>query len=303
VLNIAHRGARNVAPENTLEAIKKAAQLGADAVELDVQLSADGSVIVIHDDDLVRCTDARERFPDREPWRISDFTNPDIRMLDAGSWFAAELSSPQLERQPWLRSLTDGERDAYVQPKDIAHYASGGVRVPLLGECLQACSELALAVHIELKTVPRFYPGLAENVVGQIRDACMQERALISSFDHQQLARVAKLAPEIKTAVLSSDRMYRPAEYLARLRASAYNPACCGEYDTIGFGAVTGQLDRETIAEVRAAGYDVYVWTENDPGRMLRLIEAGVSGIYTDYPNRLRALLDSGMKRDGRELG
>lgn len=298
MLNIAHRGARNVAPENTLEAIKKAAQLGADAVELDVQLSADGSVIVIHDDDLLRCTDARERFPDRKPWRVSDFTIAEIRTLDAGSWFAAELHNPAAERQPWLRSLTEGERNTLIQLKDIAHYASGAVSVPLLGECLQACSDLALAVHIELKAIPRFYPGLAEKVVSEIREARMQGRALISSFDHQQLARVAKIAPEIKTAVLSSDRMYRPAEYLARLRASAYNPACCGDYDTVGFGAVTGQLDRETISELRAAGYDVYVWTENDPGRMLQLIEAGVSGIYTDYPNRLRALLDSGMKRD-----
>jgi glycerophosphoryl diester phosphodiesterase len=209
-----------VAPENTLEAVQKAAHLGADAVEIDVQLSADGAVVVIHDDDLVRCTDARQRFPDRMPWRVSDFTAADIRRLDAGGWFAVELLSPQLERQPWLRSLTDGERNTFIQPKDIAHYTSGAVKVPLLDECLQACSDLALAVHIELKAVPRFYPRLAEKVVGQVRESGMQGRVVISSFDHQQLARIAKLAPEVKTAVLSSDRMYRPAEYLARLGAS-----------------------------------------------------------------------------------
>lgn len=296
VLNIAHRGARSAAPENTLEAIRKAAELGADAVEIDVQLSADGAVIVIHDDDLVRCTDARERFPDRKPWRVSDFTAADIRTLDAGSWFAAELLSSPLDRQTWLQSLTDGERNTLVRPKDIAHYASGAVKVPLLSDCLHACGHLA--AHIELKVIPRLYPGLADKVVSHVREARMQGRVVISSFDHRQLARVAELAPELKTAVLTSDRLNRPAEYLARLRASAYNPCCSGEYDTVGFGAVTGQLDRETIAEVRAAGYDVYVWTENDPARMSRLIEAGVSGIYTDYPNRLRALLDGGTRRD-----
>jgi Glycerophosphoryl diester phosphodiesterase len=120
----------------------------------------------------------------------------------------------------------------------------------------------------------------------------MQDAVVLSSFDHAQLSRIGTLAPGVRTAVLSSDRLYRPAEYLARLGASAYNPGCYGDYDTVGFGAVTGQLDHETIAEVRAAGYDVYVWTENDPERMRRLIEAGVSGIFTDYPNRLRALLD-----------
>lgn len=293
MLNIAHRGARSLAPENTLEAIKKAAQVGADAVELDVQLAADGGVVVMHDDDLVRCTDARTRFPDRAPWRVSDFTAADIRTLDAGGWFAAEVLSPEPQRQSWLRSLTDGERSTYVTPGDIAHYASGAVKVPLLDECLQACKRLGLVLHIELKVIPRFYPRLAGKVVEHVRESGMRGSVVVSSFDHLQLARIAKLAPELRTAVLTADRLYRPAEYLARLGASAYNPGCHGDSDTVGFGAVTGQLDRETISEVRAAGCDVYVWTENDPGRMARLIDAGVSGIYTDYPHRLRALLDA----------
>lgn len=292
MLNIAHRGARNVAPENTIEAIEKAAQLGADAVEIDVQLTADGCVVVIHDDDFVRCTDARRRFPDCMPWRVSDFEAADIRLLDAGGWFADELAKPAPERQSWLRSLTDDERNAFIRPDDLAHYASGTVRVPLLSECLQSCKRLGLALHIELKVIPRFYPGLAEKVVEHVRESGMQDAVVVSSFDHWQLSRIAKLAPGARTAVLSSDRLHHPAEYLARLGASAYNPGCCGDYDTVGFGAITGQLDHETISEVRAAGYDVYVWTENDPERMGRLIDAGVSGIFTDYPNRLRALLD-----------
>ena len=292
VLNIAHRGARNVAPENTLEAMEKAAQLGADAVEIDVQLTADGCVVVVHDDDLMRCTDAPRRFPHRMPWRVSDFDAADIRLLDAGGWFVDELDKPPPERQSWLRSLTDDERNAFIRPEDLAHYASGSVKVPLLSECLQSCKRLGLAVHIELKAIPRFYPGLAEKVIERLRESDMQDAVTVSSFDHRQVARVSKLAPGVRTAVLSSDRLYHPAEYLARLGASAYNPGCHGDCDTVGFGAVTGQLDHETISEVRAAGYDVYVWTENDPERMGRLIDAGVSGIFTDYPNRLRALLD-----------
>lgn len=293
MLNIAHRGARSVAPENTIAAMEKAAQLGADAVEIDVQLSADGAVVVFHDDDLLRCTDARERFPDRGPWRVSDFKTSDLCALDAGSWFAAEVLAAPERRQPWLRLLTDGERDSWVRPSDLARYASGEVRVPLLVECLEACRRAGLSVHIELKAIPRFYPRLAEKVVDAVRQSGMQGAVLYSSFDHVQLARIAQLWPGAPTGVLTGDRLHRPSEYLARLSASAYCPGCHGAHDTLGLGAVTGQIDRETIAEVRAIGCDVYVWTENDPARMARLIEAGVTGIYTDYPHRLRSLLDA----------
>src|SRR5438477_10719480 len=65
VLNIAHRGARAFAPENTLEAFEKAARLGCPMFECDVHLSADGELIVVHDDDLVRCSNVREAFPGR----------------------------------------------------------------------------------------------------------------------------------------------------------------------------------------------------------------------------------------------
>lgn len=293
MLNIAHRGARGVAPENTVAAIEKAAQLGADAVEIDVQLSADGEVVVMHDDDLVRCTDVRERFPDRTSWRVCDLRGAEIRCLDAGSWFVAELSKPVSQRASWLQTLSDAERDTLIRPEDMTHYASGSVQVPSLGECLDACRRLQLGLHIELKLIPRFYPHLAEKVVGEVVQSGMHDAVLISSFDHATLAKVRTISPLVRTAVLTTERLGSPAAYLARLGASAYNPGCYGDYDTVGFGALTGELDRGTITEVTSSGCDVYVWTENDPERMERLMQAGVSGIYTDYPHRLRALLDA----------
>src|SRR5438128_3008481 len=81
VLNIAHRGARAFAPENTLEAIAAAASFGCHMVELDVHLSRDGEPIVVHDDDLVRCSNVREVFPGRGPWFVSDFTTQEIAKL------------------------------------------------------------------------------------------------------------------------------------------------------------------------------------------------------------------------------
>src|SRR5438067_949656 len=89
VLNIAHRGARAFAPENTLQAIAAAAHCSCHMVELDVRLSRDGELIVIHDNDLVRCSNVREVFPDRAPWFVSDFTAEEIAQLDGGSWYVA----------------------------------------------------------------------------------------------------------------------------------------------------------------------------------------------------------------------
>jgi glycerophosphoryl diester phosphodiesterase len=288
---IAHRGARAFAPENTIEALIKAAELGADAVEIDVQHSANRELVVVHDDDLVRCSNVRQRFPERAGWEVCSFSLEEIGSLDAGSWFVEQLRAPGPERQPFLRSLTDDEIRQYVSDADLARYASGEVRVPTLAECVSTCGRLGLALNIELKTIPRFYPFLAEMVVDEVHRSGAGERVVISSFDHQQLGYVRRASRTIRTAVLTSDRIYRPAEYLARLEAHAYHPGCNSSHDTIGFSSIRQELDRHTIDELRTAGYDVNVWTENDPARMAALVNLGVTGIFTDYPNRLAALL------------
>ena len=84
---IAHGGARSVAPENTLAAARKAHALGADLWETDAAISADGQVVLMHDDAMMRTTDVAEKFPDRVPAPFSTYTLAEIRTLDAGSWF------------------------------------------------------------------------------------------------------------------------------------------------------------------------------------------------------------------------
>lgn len=76
VLVIAHRGARAYAPENTLPAFRKAAELGAAMVELDVQLTADGLPVVLHDDTLERCSNVTAAFPGRTDYRVQSFQLP-----------------------------------------------------------------------------------------------------------------------------------------------------------------------------------------------------------------------------------
>ena len=273
-LNIAHRGGRAFAPENTIEAIEKAALLGADMVEIDVHLSRDGLLVVIHDDDLARCSDATIRFPSRPPWCVRDFSLAEIQSLDAGSWYVAELAKPPAARQPFLRSLTDAERLEFIGEHELSAYASGRVRHPGLLDCLVRARDLSMMVNVEIKNLPRRYPGIVEKTVAAIAAARVEHLTLVSSFDHEAVAALRRLNGAIATAVLTQDLLYQPEAYLARLDADALHPECLP--------------DDDAIAAIRSSGRGVNVWTENDPRRMRELIDAGVTGIMTDYPNRLR---------------
>jgi glycerophosphoryl diester phosphodiesterase len=217
ILNIAHRGARAFAPENTIEAIDKAAQLGADMVEIDIHLSRDGHLVVRHDLD-------------------DDLTLAEIQEMDP--------------------------------------------HVPTLVDLLTRAQNLSLLVNVEIKNLPRRYPHIEERVVAAIERLEAVRHVIVSSFDHESLVVVRQLNDTIATAALTRDRLYQPAEYLTRLDADALHPG----------GYVP---DRETVRAIRAGGRGVNVWTENDPERMRRLIAAGVTGIITDYPDRLRDLLDA----------
>jgi glycerophosphoryl diester phosphodiesterase len=216
-LNIAHRGARIVAPENTIAAIEKAAELGADMVEIDVHLSRDGELVVIHD-------------------LTEDLTLTEIQRRDP--------------------------------------------RIPTLTECVICAHGLSMLVNIEIKNLPKRYPHIEEKLVAALERLDAVRDVLMSSFDHESLATVRRLNDLIATAVLTENRLYQPIEYLTRLDADALHPG----------GDV---LDRDTIQAIRASGRGINVWTENDPARMGRFVDLGVTGIITDYPNRLRDLLDA----------
>ncbi|PTX65063.1 glycerophosphoryl diester phosphodiesterase [Melghirimyces profundicolus] len=101
----AHRGYSSVAPENTMAAFRRAAEAGADGLELDVHLTKDGHVVVIHDYTLQRTTDGTGR--------VKDFTLEEIRRLDAGSWFGEEF---RCERVPLLEEVLGlaADRDLYL---------------------------------------------------------------------------------------------------------------------------------------------------------------------------------------------
>lgn len=282
---VGHRGARAFAPENTLPAIEKAAQLGCSMVEIYVHLSRDDELVVHHDDRLHRCTDVRTRFPNHAEGFVSDLTLEELRRLDAGSWYVREIALPPPLRQPFLRTLSDQEIGTYAAGA-AQLYGTGAITIPTLAEALALAQRLGIWLNIEIKTIPRMYPGIAEKVVDAVYRQAMQSRVLISSFDHEQLVAVRRRSALLATGALSSDRLARPSKYLALLDADAYHPGCYDEFDSLGFGSVQGQVDPRGIVDVRNAGRRVFAWTCNQSSQMRALIQAGVNGIITDYPNR-----------------
>ena len=295
---LAHRGARAFAPENTLVAFEKAARLGADMVELDVQLAADGQIVVVHDETLERCSNVRDVFPGRGDYRVRSFTLGEIEQLDAGSWFVRELERGSAERQSFLRSLSEDEARRFISAAEQSIYASGEVRIPTLWQALVQIRELGLRVNVELKAFPDVGVSdeLTDQTVRLVEELGQCDRVLISSFDHRSLPRVKRLQPAIATGVLVTKPMADPVSYCCRdLGANAYHPGCAAGSDAVGFDSEeflsTGRLPVEPFRSLRAAGIDINVWTENDPVRMQCLIDAGATGIFTDYPNRLVELL------------
>lgn len=287
VLNIAHRGARAFAPENTLAAFEKAKTFGCQMFEMDVRMCKDEELVVHHDEQLTRCTDVGAKFPDRSTYAVSDFNYDELSILDAGSWYVEQLALLPSQRQSFLQTLTDEELARFVSAEDRAFYASGEIRIPTLKQTLELAERTGMMVNIELKTQPELHPGLAEAVVKLVERMGMEHRVLISSFDHAQLVNVRKLTKIIATAVLTGGRIENPVAYLQSLDADAYNPDCYNDCDSAGIR----KLNLDGISAIREASHAVNVWTCNNKDDMKALIAAGASGLISDFPNRVRDVL------------
>jgi glycerophosphoryl diester phosphodiesterase len=111
-LNIAHRGASAAAPQNTLAAFRRALELGADGVELDVHLSADGVPVVMHNFNLEESTDGAGH--------ITDKTLAELKELDAGSKFAPEFAGERIPTLAQVFETLEGKMLVNVELKDIS---------------------------------------------------------------------------------------------------------------------------------------------------------------------------------------
>lgn len=286
-LTIAHRGDSYRVPENTLEAAKHAHEQHADAWELDVHVTRDGVPVVIHDESLLRTTDVAVKFANdsrrHTGFLVADFDLREIQTLDAGSWFLDADSRPRSAASfGTLDRISDAQRKSY---------RSGTVRVPTLVQALDLTLGLDWLVNVELKSVPTSNPKLAELAVELIRERAMADRVLVSSFDHDEVARVVRLLPEVAAGVLTTTPLYRPHRYVKEwVGADCYHPST----DSVGAGSDRYRRDPsartlrvEDLSALKDAEVPVCVYTVNDhrPGGLSdHLAEAGVAGLFTDDP-------------------
>jgi glycerophosphoryl diester phosphodiesterase len=262
---IAHRGARSLAPENTLAAATKAFENGADGWELDVAMSVDGELVLLHDDTLERTSNAAQVFPDRQPWSVYDFTLDELKQLDFGSWF---VESDPFE-QAAQSKLSADELDSYV-----------GLPITTLAEALQFTRDSQWWVNIEIKDASDTPADrvIVSKVVGLIDELAMQDQVLISSFKHDYLLQVKTINPAIATGALVNKVVVDPVGLMRELDAQAFHPGKNVTY-------------AKQVLELRAAGYAVNVWTVNEEAEMQELIAMGVTGIITDFPQSLKPLV------------
>lgn len=259
-----HRGARGHLPENTLPGFRLAIEMGVTTLELDVGVTRDGVVAVHHDRRL----------------------NPDIARAPDGQWVAAPapllraLSYDELEKYDVGRIRPGSEyaaRFPHQQPVD-------GTRIPRLADVFALAAKTAVRFNIELKLLPSHpYETLAPDpfaaaVIAEVRKSGMDKRSTLQSFDWRAVKAAEREAPEIATAYLSEAR-YADVAAVRAAGAKTWSP---------DFRALT----KEKLDAAHAAGMRVVVWTVNEPHHIRRLVEWGVDGIISDYPDRVLAEIE-----------
>jgi glycerophosphoryl diester phosphodiesterase len=279
-----HRGARGLAPENTLPAFQRALDLGVDTIECDMAITKDGVVVIHHD-----------------LW-----LNPDTTRGPDGQWLAA--------RGPAIHDLTFQELQQYdvgrIKPgTDYAkafpdQQAVDGTRIPRLADLFDLVKksgnatigfdcETKVSPHEPAATLPP--EEFARKAITEIRKARMERRTMVQSFDWRTLQVIQKEAPEIRTMYLSTPRTLapagsgRPSPWLAgfapELQWGGSVPkavhAAGGKIWAPNHAFLTPAL----LAEARALSITVIPWTVNDPPTIVKLLDMGVDGIISDRPD------------------
>ena len=284
-----HRGARGLAPENTMAGFQRALAIGVTTLETDLAVTQDGIVVIAHDPllnpDLVRGPDGGWLTAKGPPIRTLTFA--DLQKYDIGRMNPASASAKQFPEQ---------------QPAD-------GQRFPSLADVLALGAGNAVRFNVETKITPTSGADtpdpatFARLAVDVIRNMGMAQRVTLQSFDWRTLLEVKKLAPEIETTCLTIEspdfdtvrrRVAAPSPWHAGLALWSHGgsvPKLVKAAGCRNWSMFWRNLTPELLAEARAQGLSVLAWTVNEPADMARLVGWGVDGIITDYPDRLRKVL------------
>jgi glycerophosphoryl diester phosphodiesterase len=270
----AHRGGAAYAPENTMVAFRNAVRLGVDQLEADTQLTADGALVVIHDDTVDRTTDCSGT--------VAAMTLAELRGCDAAYWF-----SPG---QPTT-----------VPDDDASHpLRDRGVRIPTADGLL---AYLARTPGVELSLEIKDIPGeanfdvtgtaVAEALVPRIQAHGLVDRVVVQSFWPAAIETVKRLDPRVRTQLLTTSSTGQTGtQNLAYVTARGH--------DVMAPNHDAPDLTREVVDAAHAAGADVVVWTPDRPDHLRAATAVGVDGIITNFPGCLLDLQDR--RRPGRLL-
>ncbi|WP_084244082.1 glycerophosphodiester phosphodiesterase [Planomicrobium okeanokoites] len=234
----AHRGCSGTYPENTLAAFKAAAELPITGVEIDVHLTKDREIVVIHDEKVNRTTDGKGY--------IKDMTLSEVRKLDAGSWFSEEFA---------------------------------GEKIPTLDEVFDVFEKTNHRLNIELKTDVFPYEGMVDKVLEAAEKRGFLHRVLISSFNHEDIQTVSR-KKSVESAILTLDVYVDVYDYARVVGTDRIHMSLPGAF-------------RRMATDALRKGAIVYVYTVNKLEYAQQLQQIGIHGIFTDFPEKMLAELDS----------
>ena len=288
-----HRGARGHFPENSLPGFEGALAIGVTTLEMDLGLTRDDVVVVHHDRRL-------------NPWRTR---GPGGAWLEEPTPALTDLGLAELQSYDIGRLHPEAEaRERFPEQAGME-----GVPVPTLAEVMAAAEALSdgrTRYNVETKISPLSPEdspdpeAFVKAVIAVVDGAGARERVTLQSFDWRSLAIAAELAPDIRRVYLTAEQSWldnlqrgqpgtspwtngldldngpiTPPQAIARLGGAIWSP-------------YFRDLRPGDLDEAHKLGLKVIVWTVNETADMESLIAAGVDGIITDYPQRLRAVLE-----------
>lgn len=233
----AHRGFSGQYPENTLTAFKKALEAGCEGIELDVHLTKDNEIVIIHDEKIDRTSNGTGL--------VKDMTYEELSKFDF----------------------------SYIYT-----YKTGFCKIPTLREYFELVKDKDIITNIELKTGIYEYEGIEKAVYDLIKEYHLEDRILISSFNHNSVMRMKAIAPEMKYGFLSETWILNTGEYLNKYDIEAYHP---------DFHMLT---DRE-VKDLRDHNIKINTWTVNEECDIQHMIDIKAEGIISNFPDRVKNLL------------
>jgi glycerophosphoryl diester phosphodiesterase len=287
-----HRGARGLAPENTLAGFACALKVGVDVLELDLRMSGDGKIVVHHDRKL----------------------NPDLTRIEAGTWLTPPTKPLDHYTFEALQQFDIGRArpGSSIIKRFPRQTAQDGQTIPdlaMLRDRIAPALDDGLLLNIEIKSDP-LKPeqgptptDWATTLVDELNTLGLIDQCWVHSFDWRVLRQIHALTAKLPTGFLTSVQPdfdtitahansaspwldgYDPAQFSHSLPQAI--SAAGGHY----WGPCFQDLTRSRVAEAQSLGLEVHTWTVNEITHIETMVDYAVDGIISDYPDRVRKVL------------